>query len=390
MFIIEDIKLILDNARKVELFTPKQERELAKKIADSRADLWEHVLSDAAACPFIIEMVYPKLEEILKRGSIRRDIDPTPLINDFLNQAKLARTRSCSNKKIRESRKDAALLIAKIDTGLEGFSEVYEQLKSKRPFGMSSRPRNSLKFPKYLEGIEKRLDIHRRYKNRFWQSNIRLAISLTKKYDHGMIPFADMLHEGLIGLMTAVERFDVERGYRFSTYATWWVRHALNRFMANHGRTIRWPAHVVSDFEHLKRTREKILRRGDQVTPDLLIKESGMKPVRVHRILKLRTIQPISLEQDLPGLDGLTVADRLYDEKFSIDENLIDPAIDRIKEKVYNLPGIEGDILVKRFGLDGTSPKTLQEIAKDHDLSRERIRQLENRGLKRLRGMVRA
>lgn len=390
MYIYDDIKLIVQNARAVPLFTPKEERALARAIAETRIDLWENTLSYHAFCPYMIDLARPELESILNRASVKRTVDLSSL-DELRQYAEMARQQK--KLKLFTSRKnDVARVISDIDRGLEVFDKVNREIRKDNPFGRPKPPKNSRKFPDYLDALDAKLKAHRKLKERFWRANIRLAVSLTKKYDHGMIPFADMMQEALIGLMTAVERFDYKKGFRFSTYATWWVRHALNRFLANHGRTVRWPAHVVTDFEHLKTTRNKIINRGERPTVELLAEESGIKLKRVERIVGLRTIQPISFDAALVGFDrSETLADRIADEKLAIDETSpnIDPALDRIKSEIYGLPGIEGDVLIKRFGLDGKAPLTLREIAEQHSLSRERIRQLENRGLDRLREIVR-
>jgi RNA polymerase primary sigma factor len=289
------------------------------------------------------------------------------------------------------ARKIAAAEICEIDAGLSVLVLMRDLARQRKPFGMPTPRKGSGKFSAYLSALDAKMRAHKALKERFWIANFRLAIVLARKYDYGLVPFADLMQEGLLGLMKAVERFDYRKGFKFSTYGTWWLRHALNRYTANHGRTIRWPAHLVTSFEKLKRTHNKLSSVGEPTDAKSLSEASGIKLKRVEMVLSLNTINPFSLDAQPPGSEGNeTLGDRLTDDRLGIDEEspLLDPHFKKILSEIDHLPGLEGEIIVKRFGLDGETPRTLREIGDEHRLSRERIRQLQERGLERLREYV--
>jgi len=391
MYIYDDIKLIIEKSRSNPLLTKSEELELAEQISTTRIGVWEHTLSYAPFCIPILDFVEPQLIKLIERMQASHDLSVLERCREAARARRLRNIKSNKELFFRAC-KDAADVIAEIDSGLKLLTTARKILEQPKPFGGKSPPKGSAPFEEYIRVLDTRLDAHRALKERFWLANIRLAVVLAKKYDYGMIPFADLLQEGLLGVMTAVERFDYRKGFKFSTYGTWWVRHALNRFLANHGRTVRWPAHVVADFETLKKARNKLFTRGEDTTIEGLARASGIKPSRVESILSLSTISAVSIDQPLRGFDKEeTLKERLSDGGLDIpDESpFLDPSFRKIRSRVHRLPGIEGDILVKRFGLDGKGERTLQEIANEHDLSRERIRQLQKQGLERLRGYVR-
>ncbi len=370
MIVPDDILLLSRTAKKNPLLKAEEEKDLARKIAGSRVDLWKSVFSYPPYRHAMISFLIPLLP---KTEGSEAGFDLQTMIEQKISGF--------------SDIEHAANFIAQGDPGLLLFEKLNSQWKRVNPFGKRKPSKNSKVFLKYQEDLKTLAANHRAHKEKFWKANIRLALSLTKKYDHGMVPFADLLHEALIGLMTAVERFNPEREIRFSTYATWWVRHALGRFLANHGRTVRWPAHIVSAFNKLKNARSKIIYQGQYPTVEVLSKNSGISINKIERICSLSLLHPLSLEEPRPWMDGEMLKDSIVDENSSIDEGHFVSKLyfEHLKNEIQNLPGIEGDIIFKRFGLSGNEPMTLREIAQQHSLSRERIRQLEVQAIKRLR-----
>lgn len=391
MHIHDDIKIILNASRRNPLLKPKEERDLAKRIFTSRIDVWEHSLSYAPLCAAMLDFVEPLLLKLLERMKKPLDLAKLEACRVAANDIR-ERGTTRNKKNFDRACKEAAEAVSEIDASLKVFGAAQDLMRKPKPFGMSTPPKGSGKFSAYLQALDAEMGAHRALKEKFWLANIRLAVGLTKKYDYGMVPFADLMQEALLGLMTAVERFDHRKGFKFSTYGTWWVRHALNRYTANHGRTIRWPAHVVADFETLRRAHNKLFAIGEPTDIESLSRVSQIKPKRVEAILSLTTINPLSLDMPIGFDTQETLRDRLSDGALDIPDESphLDPQFKRIRSKVNRLPGIEGDVIIKRFGLDGQEPRTLQAIAEEHALSRERIRQLQERGLDRLRGYVRA
>jgi len=388
VLIYDDIYLLLKETKRHPIMSATQERALAQKIEQSRVDLWHHALSYVPLTQAILDWVKPKFLAACEHSKM--DLR----VRGFSACKSAARDyRDRDIKRNKDTFQKTTLVLAKhfakIDGSLEIVTAVQTEAKKRKPFGATTPRKGSCVFGTYLDQFDEKLRIHRAYKEKFWLANIRLVISMTKKYDHGRLPFADLLQEGLLGLMTAIERFDVSRGLRFSTYATHWIRHALNRYTANYGRTVRWPAHAVADFYKLKKIHEKLIKQRATVTVDSLAKESGFKPSKIQRMLGLFLGQHISMDQQLSGLDQpTTLADRIPEENLVIDEEdpRLDPGFLKLIENmdVY-LSNIECDILTRRFGLDGKEPMTLRQLGQRHGLSRERIRQLQVQSLETLR-----
>ena len=379
MFIPADLKLLLDACQRHPVLAPKEEKSLAKEIHETRIAVWEHALCYEALCEGMLEFALPELVKRVERMQQTLEIDKID-----------ACKKTAYNL---EARKEVAVMVSEIDTGLKILSIIQTVVRQRKPFNRVTPRKSSGEFIAYLETFDAQMKAHKALKEKFWHANIRLVVSVGKKYDYGLVPFADLVQEGLLGLMTAVERFDYRRGFKFSTYATWWIRHAMTRYGANRGRTVRWPAHVATDFEKLKKAHRKLRNDGEEATPEALGKASGLNTKRVERLLDNNFIVPISIDAQIPGFEGHeTLADRLANGMLDIPEEHphLDPAFKKIMGRIGRLPGIEGRILIKRFGLDGDEPWTLSKIGAEHGLSRERIRQLQEQALVNLRGYIRA
>jgi RNA polymerase primary sigma factor len=259
---------------------------------------------------------------------------------------------------------------------------------------MPARPRleMSAAYEKYLDRIQSSWDEQLAVKNRFVKANLRLVVSIARRYNRGRLPLIDLIQEGNIGLMKAVERFDHRRGYRFSTYASWWIRHAISRALADKGRAVRIPVHMLDTYNRVARaTQAFIARTGREPTLQELEKETGVPAEKLDKVRDFIAETPFSLDRPVGDEDGRKFIDFLQEEDAlsPFDHLASSNWSQEVRRLLTTLSPIESRILRWRFGLDDEDELTLKEIGDKYNLSRERIRQLQEQALGKIRRQIR-
>ena len=365
----------------VDVMTRDEELGAAVRIATLRQTYWRSILS----YPPFIDGICELAREVLPAETC-----PTEALETMRKASRALRDRDLlvHQKAYEAARERLTLALAEADVDglvsdrvLADLGSVEAGLNDGLSMKVKLPRRGSLPFMHYVSSVRANHHALWSVKNAFVKANLRLVVTIARRFNHGRLPLQDLIQEGNIGLMKAVDRFDHRKGFRFSTYGSWWIRHAISRAIADKGRAVRLPVHMIDAYHKLsKAKRELEMLHGREATTDELAVSTGIAAAKIERMGGLLLDQAISLDRPVSDDDGRRVIDFLEDTEGVVPgENLEAEAIsEQVRQVITLLRPIEADILRKRFGLDDDSEElTLKEIGEQYSLSRERIRQLQ-------------
>lgn len=370
----EEIEELLENLRKIGVKIAddtKPKRSSVKAISDENDRGVEESGADLVDVGDGIEEFTERTGESELIGDIFDEIDDIDIEDDFFNPEAIATVQ------------EEELLDDK-------FFEMTEGTEVDEPIKMYLREIGQIDLLGYEDEIElaKKAALgDQNSSKRLVEANLRLVVSIAKKHTNRGLKLLDLIQEGNMGLMKAVEKFESEKGYKFSTYATWWIRQAITRAIADQGRTIRIPVHMIETINKIKKeSRIYLQETGKDPTPEILAKRLGMEAEKIKAIIEMNQ-EPISLETPVGSEEDSELGDFVEDQKIlnpyeATNRKLLKEQLSKV---LKTLSEREENVLRYRYGLDDGCPRTLEEVGKLFNVTRERIRQIEVKALRKLR-----
>jgi len=370
----------------LDVLRPEQEFETARQIEEMEIDLWRVLLGFVPGSDWIA-------------GTVERAMEK-PLAEIKMYRAAAERARHKSSIQARSRfEKNASDLAAKLrvadidrlylDAALAEIQRVGRATEGLPFEGHVAFSTSTKAFRSYVKTVRAKAFRLKAAKNEFVKANLRLVVSIARRFNHGRLPLADLIQEGNIGLMKAVERYDYRRGFRFSTYASWWIRHAISRALADKGRAVRLPVHMIDAYHRIAKSQRELQSKLERPpSTQEIAAATGIEADKLEKMKTFLSETPVSLDRPISDEDGRRLIDVLVDpnEGPAVPEQMVSSETQTEMLKLLGaLKPIEADILRKRFGLLNDRERTLKEIGDEYSLSRERVRQLQEQALGKMR-----
>jgi RNA polymerase primary sigma factor len=373
----------------LEVLRPEQEFETARNIEELELDLWRTLLGFAPGANWMADTVEkvigkPYLEFKAYRAladRVRRRTNTGPSKGRF---EKLVSQLAVGLKEL-----DIDRLF--VDAAIAELRRVNRAQRNGFPLEAPAITfsTNTKVFRDFVHAVLQRSFRVKQAKNEFVKANLRLVVSIARRFNHGRLPLPDLIQEGNIGLMKAVERYDYRRGFRFSTYASWWIRHAISRALADKGRAVRLPVHMIDAYHRIAKSERELQSKLERpATTEEIASATGIEADKLEKMKTFLSETPVSLDRPISDEDGRRLIDVLVDPNEAPsppDQMMTTETQGEMLKLLGGLKPIEADILRKRFGLVNDRERTLKEIGDEYHLSRERVRQLQEQALGKMR-----
>ncbi len=361
------------------LLDAKEELQIAQSIEDHEVRTWSILLSFSPTVDHLLGILEARIENSLTSFRALRIVANTARQTPTKrNQSKLDQAAQATATELRSLDPDRTHL----DALLAELKTIATQ--SDHAFAQTAD------FSTFHDNVMLEYRYASQLRDEFVRANLRLVVTMARRYDRGGMPLSDLIQEGNLGLIHAVSRFDYRRGLRFSTYACWWIRHAIGRALADKSRTVRVPVHMIEAQQQLAKIRQRlIVKLGRDPTHAELAKNAEVSISKLNQMNLFLLGKPVSLDSPHHAEDGRTLAETLPDpqtEDLTQADVLANQTLNlQIRSLMEHLSPIEADVLRQRFGLADDQERTFREIGSQYKLSRERIRQIQNTALKKLR-----
>ena len=370
----------------LDVLRPEQEFETARKIEEMELDLWRTLLGFASGADWIGDTVEKAVgKPMLEVKAYRTAAEEARHKASIPTRSRFEKSAAELSVKLRGIDIDRIFLDAAL-TEIQRIGRATEGLpfEGHVPFSTNTRV-----FKAFVKTVRQKAVRLKAAKNEFVKANLRLVVSIARRFNHGRLPLADLIQEGNIGLMKAVERYDYRRGFRFSTYASWWIRHAISRALADKGRAVRLPVHMIDAYHRIAKSQRELQSKLERPpSTQEIAAATGIEAEKLEKMKTFLSETPVSLDRPISDEDGRRLIDVLVDpnEGPGVPDQMVSTETQSEMLKLLGgLKPIEADILRKRFGLLNDRERTLKEIGDEYSLSRERVRQLQEQALGKMR-----